>query len=207
MWTEKAFDIQQRYLNRNSKGLTKVDMQKSGEITTTLSNELNRIRALIGDRLHSTKGPVSKFLSRLPSGKVQRSHQDMFYQEMRAISLLCTEEMVGFCKKVFAQSIKALTPRCPPCAFCVVALGSLARGEMTPYSDLEYIILIKKRDRKIEEYFEDFAMTSYFIIGNLRETTLRTMAISELQDWFDDRQTNRFKIDGPAEWAGNIPTG
>ena len=95
----------------------------------------------------------------------------------------------------------------PPCSFTVAAIGSVARGEATPYSDLEYIFILEKKTQETVEYFEKLAMTSYFMIRNLRETKLSYMAIDELSGWFDDKSINGLKIDGLAAGAGNIPTG
>ena len=57
------------------------------------------------------------------------------------------------------------------------------------------------------EYFERLAMSTYFLIGNLGETTLDYMDIVELRGWFKDCAKSGFKIDGLEEKAGNIPTG
>ena len=202
MWASKAFGVQKAYWNNSAN----VDEERSGHLTSVLSQELQQIRNYVDGRLNCVHGPVNKYLTALKSGKVDRSQQEVFYQEIKSISLFSTGQMVDFCAMIFGYSVQILADL-PPCAFCVVALGSLARGEMTPYSDLEYIILVERKTEKIAKFFEIFAMTSYFLIGNLRETTLNTMDIAELQNWFDDRQKNGFKIDGPAEWAGNIPTG
>ena len=97
----------------------------------------------------------------------------------------------------------------PPCSFTVVSIGSLARGEATPYSDLEYLFLLHAEYKSVPilDYFETLAVTTYFLIGNLGETKLSYMAIKELQGWFDDQSQNGMKIDGLGKGAGNIPTG
>ena len=114
--------------------------------------------------------------------------------------------MIAYVNKIMTKAVSILTAN-PPCPFVVVAIGSLARGEATPYSDLEYMFLIKQSTPRIEAYFERLAITTYFVIGNLRETKLSYMAIEELEGWFDDCAKNGFKIDGLQKNAGNIPTG
>jgi tetratricopeptide (TPR) repeat protein len=104
------------------------------------------------------------------------------------------------------QSVQLLEKE-SPCDFCVLAIGSLAKGEATPYSDLEYLILIEERTPESEEYFEKLAVTSYFLINSLGETTLKYMDFTELSGWFHDCAQSGFKIDGLQEEAGNIPTG
>lgn len=86
-------------------------------------------------------------------------------------------------------------------------MGSLAKGETTPFSDLEYMFLIEKKTGDTIEYFERLAVTSYFLIGSLKETKLKYMNIKELKSWFCDESKNGYKIDGLTEGAGNIPTG
>ena len=114
--------------------------------------------------------------------------------------------MITYVNQIIRKSVSVLSA-IPPCPFVVVAIGSLARGEATPYSDLEYMFLIKRTTPAMEAYFERLAITTYFLIGNLRETKLSGMAIEELEGWFDDCGKNGFKIDGLHKKAGNIPTG
>ena len=129
-----------------------------------------------------------------------------FSSSMQTVSQECTTDMLNFAKEIITQSVNILSDP-PPCDFSVLAIGSMARGEATPYSDLEYLILIDERSESIVQYFERLAMTTYFLIGNLGETTLDYMDIVELRGWFKDCAKSGFKIDGLEEKAGNIPTG
>ena len=113
--------------------------------------------------------------------------------------------MVNFAGDVMKQAAEICGP--PPCQFAAVTIGSMAKGETTPYSDLEFLFLIENEDSV--SYFERLAVTAYFIIGNLRETKLKYMDINELNGddkWFDDASVSGFKIDGLQRNAGNIPT-
>ena len=85
-------------------------------------------------------------------------------------------------------------------------MGSLARGETTPHSDLESLFLVEEKTINSVEYFRLLAMTIFFLVGNLQETKLKYMNIEELKG-FDDKGKNGFKIDGLQPKAGNIPTG
>ena len=114
--------------------------------------------------------------------------------------------MGEFAGRIIRESVQLLNIT-PPCEFDAVAIGSMAREEATPYSDLEYLFLVEKDKPETIQYFEMLAITSYFLIGNLAETKLSYMAINKLQGWFYDTSKNGFKIDGLSEGAGNIPTG
>ena len=96
----------------------------------------------------------------------------------------------------------------PPCKFAAVAMRSLAKGEATPYSDLEFMFLVERKSKATLKYFRLLAMTMYFIICNLKETNLKYMNVLELKELnFVDCVKSGFKIDGLQTKAGNIPTG
>ena len=165
-------------------------------IRQKVSTDLNQCLPLIDqlqceqDRLRSTDNlrTITSFMSAVQSvSSTTTSLMTMF-------TSLVVSKAVGVCGKA-------------PCLFSVVGMGSLAKGETTPYSDLEFMFLIEKKTTESLKYFEKLAVTMYFIIGNLKETKLKYMNIAELKGWFDDKSTNGFKIDGLSVNAGNIPTG
>lgn len=88
------------------------------------------------------------------------------FSEMERISIDCTNDMIGLADTIVSCSIELLDV-VPLCSFAVVAMGSLARGEATPYSDLEFLFVVEEKTTTSERYFEQLAMTIYFIIGNL----------------------------------------
>ena len=99
----------------------------------------------------------------------------------------------------------------PPAEYIVIGLGSLARGEATPFSDLEFAYIVETHPES--DYFLRLAMQTYFTINNLGETPLKELYISELCEngkrWFRDEELGMsgLKIDGVTPSAGNIPTG
>ena len=123
------------------------------------------------------------------------------------ISKQCNEKVVEFTRDIVKYAIKVCGT--PPCDFSLATMGSAAKGETTPYSDLEFFILIERSSVDIVRYFETLSMSMYFLISNLRETNLKYMNIEELRQdgWFEDTCINGFKIDGLLPNAGNIPTG
>ncbi|KAF6041418.1 hypothetical protein EB796_000265 [Bugula neritina] len=139
-----------------------------------------------------------------------------FVENVKCQSEHCTSEMIKFAKSICETSENLLGNA--PCRYAVIALGSIARSEATPYSDLEYAFLIEPNSDK--SYFLRLAVDTYFRISNLGETPLKYYYIEELYDnyrstsdeakeklWFVDKGPSGFKIDGLLPKAGNIPTG
>ena len=112
--------------------------------------------------------------------------------------------MIEFAKEIMGRAVRS-TGEVPPCDLAAVGIGSLGRGEATPYSDVEYLFLI--RDPSHRKYFEQLAVMSYFLIGTLKETKIGSIDISELSDWFIDGRRKGFQIDGITRSSGNVPTG
>ena len=89
----------------------------------------------------------------------------------------------------------------PPCNYSIIAFGSVARIEATPFSDLEFAILYS--DPGIEDKISYFRIMRHFIhlkVINLGETVLPALAITQLNDfqstdpnsnWFYDSGTPR----------------
>ena len=70
---------------------------------------------------------------------------------------------------------------------------------------MEYAIIVERK----AEYFSKLAMESYFKIGNIGETPMKTFSFDEngRSPFTTSENMNGFKIDGITERAGNIPTG
>ena len=117
--------------------------------------------------------------------------------------------MIQLVTDICANAERLVGP--PPAEYIVIGLGSLARGEATPFSDLEFAYIVDKKSDS--DYFARLAMQTYFTINNLGETPLKEFYISELCEngkrWFRDEELcmSGLKIDGITPSAGNIPTG
>ena len=107
----------------------------------------------------------------------------------------------------------------PPCKFAVVGMGSLAKKEITPYSDFEHVILLEnvennKCNKNCLEYFRWFTVLFHVIVLNLQETIIPSLNIeylndtaSEMGDWFFDTCTSGISFDGIMVHACKFPLG
>lgn len=99
---------------------------------------------------------------------------------MREEASRSNDMMSDMSSGVIHKAIDLMT-EVPPCSFAV-GIGSLGRGDDTPYSDIIQTVLR--------------APCCYFFFGSLRETKLSSLDIEELKGWFTD---GRIQIDGITE--------
>ena len=108
-----------------------------------------------------------------------------------------------------------------PCKYSVSGMGSLARKEITPFSDFEHIIVLEEGTQHytnyedILEYFRWFSVIFQIVVINFQETILRSVAVPLLNDgfiaggdWFFDAFTPcGIKFDGMQIHACKFPLG
>ena len=121
---------------------------------------------------------------------------------------LIMTELSQYCEEVMGKA---------PCEYAIVGMGSLAREEITPYSDFEHIILLldDKNYKSYLEYFKWLSVIFHIVILNVQETIVPSLNIvslnsnkSNLGDWFYDDVTPRgVSFDGMMPHACKFPLG
>ena len=129
-----------------------------------------------------------------------------FYIEIMA-------EIASYCEHVMGDA---------PFSFAIAGMGSLARKEITPYSDFEHVILLSDDAQNSDgihsqkrNYFRWFTVIFQMIIVNLQETLIPSAAIVSLNNessihgnWFYDCFTPRgISFDGMMFYACKFPLG
>ncbi|XP_076801998.1 uncharacterized protein LOC143446298 [Clavelina lepadiformis] len=132
----------------------------------------------------------------------------------------------------YTDIMKSISDRCieikgkPPCRYCVAGMGSLARKEITPYSDFEHVILLddellQNNDensyqyQSALEYFRWFSVLFHVIILRLGETIIPAVSVPSLNNsqikehsWFYDAHTpSGISFDGMVLHACKFPLG
>ena len=140
-------------------------------------------------------------------------------EEIESIYKEIHTDIKCFLNDIFRYCCQVAGPA--PCAFSIIGLGSMSRKEVTPYSDLEFAILLDHENKTpSSEQRQYFRFLTYLIqvqIIKLGETVLPSLGISSLNDFyskskkddwfFDDVIPKGFSFDGMMPWACKTPLG
>ena len=140
----------------------------------------------------------------------EEDHREMYVEQAEEIRVLF-KTIASEMKLLFSDIIKdcmAVIGK-PPCNYEIIVLGSLAREEMTPYSDLEWAILTSSEEERCKTFFRNLTNLVHLQVINLGETILPSMDIKALTGgWFYDEVTPRgVSFDGFLPQACKTPLG
>jgi len=185
-----------------------VDLTKEAE---NVKVSINKLRQKVEEYL---KTNVQKLPESTPKSQMKQLQKEKIPIIMKLNKTIAKKykqimsELSQFCENVLGK---------PPCEYAVAGMGSIAREEITPYSDFEHIILLCNQNdhESCLEYFRWFSVIFHIIILNVQETILPSLHISSLNDkesvlgdWYYDAITPRgLSLDGMMPHACKNPLG
>ena len=186
--------------------------------TADLLAQAKHIKSQINEMRRTTKNNLDTMNNFKHSDKV--STADLTNQQTLKINSI--KQIQHQVTARYKQIMKTISKYChdvmgpQPCKFAIVGMGSLARNEITPYSDFEHIILLENRESYEHhlKYFRWFSVIFHIIILNLQETIIPSLNVKHLNDktaesgdWFFDTQTKGVSFDGMMPHACKFPLG
>ena len=170
--------------------------------------------------VNEVRNNVSEFLKDLPKPKSKNAEelQELIFNKIAVIENINYEitkhykhimaDLSQFCENTLGK---------PPCEYAIAGMGSLAREEITPYSDFEHIILLSDHNfcKPHLKYFQWFSVVFHIVVLNMQETIIPSLNISSLNDeesqlgdWFYNTATPRgISFDGMMPHACKFPLG
>ena len=115
------------------------------------------------------RGYIENYRARLNTIREQANIQIGEGVSLDTVLKELTQSYRDLLQKLISSSIDLLSQD-PPCAFAVIALGSMARYEMCPYSSIEFAILVEKKSPEIHDYFVRLSRFLELRMINMGET-------------------------------------
>ncbi|CAK8692696.1 uncharacterized protein LOC143463520 [Clavelina lepadiformis] len=196
-------------------------MAKAKHIDEDLIKEADIIKAEVKCMREQTEKELNR-LQKIPSGLDESKKSEKMQEKINNIIRIqndITEKYTNIMKAIVNVCERVMGS--PPCRYVMTGLGSLARKEITPYSDFESAIVLEEGVQNqsnysdIQEYFRWFTVIFQVILVSLKETVIRFLALRSLNDpdgpngdWFYDNVTTcGICPDGFAPHANKTPLG
>ena len=195
-----------------------LQLAKAKNQNVDLVKKAEQVKALADDLRTTTEAFLNK---NMPHKSVSPSSND--FQKHMSQNISVSREVNKRIADKYKQIMADTSQFCenvmgkPPCEYAIAGMGSLARAEITPYSNFKHIILLYDTDNyKCHlEYFRWFSVIFHVIILNLRETIIPSLNVNSLNDkncrlgdWYYDAITPRgISFDGFIQYAYKFPLG
>ena len=119
-----------------------------------------------------------------PLHDTQAVSEERRAKEVRELFAEIREFMKDAVAQLFDECIQVLGRPPEDVSYAFIGFGSFARGEATPFSDLEFALLIEegKNDTSDKKHFVKLVEYFNYKVLNLQETILPSMCIPSLND-------------------------
>ena len=162
---------------------------------------------------------VNRILNKIPQVEAHESEDEMLHQEL--IKIVAIERLQNKITLDYTNIMAKLADDCRkimgkvPCKFAIIGMGSLARKEITPFSDFEHVIVFDTQfngqNEEILNYFRWYSVIFQIILIHLGETVIPSVlnyTNSKFGSWFfDDITKSGVSFDGTFPWASKYPLG
>ena len=179
----------------------------------------------ITEKIHLMRKKAESTLNSLE--KIPEKLQEDELQNHEKVKILLVENIQDNITEDYLDIMADLSEFCehvmgnPPCLYAVVGMGSLARKEVTPYSDFEHVIVLEEGCQNLVddyqqtlEYFRWYSVIFHVVVINLMETILPSLDIACLKDgsknhplFFDTFTKRGISFDGMMIHACKFPLG
>mgnify|MGYP000193241039 CR=1 FL=1 len=132
------------------------------------------------EKLDPEQFPPYKFLINLRhevKEKIEHldKSEETYIKKSKALFFEIAQKMKEFLAQLYQKAEEVVGKA--PCDYAIIGLGSLALTQMTPYSDLEFAILMedkkdKDRNQKHKDHFKKLSQLVHFYVINLGETII-----------------------------------
>ena len=180
---------------------------KSQQVKVSVTNLRNEVKVFLESKVPKISEITSKTnriaLNKAKTTAIQQLNKHIAHKYKQIMA-----ELSQYCENVMGK---------PPCKYVVVGMGSLAREEITAYSDFEHIILLfdDENYKSYLDYFKWFSVIFHIVVLNVQETIVPSLNIaslngkeSSLGNWFyDDVTPKGISFDGMMPHACKFPLG
>ena len=178
----------------------------------------------VEEKVKTMRNDVNQELNSLKlSETINKTKEEIENQKIKSIRYLQEKISSDYTKimadiLLYCQTVMGNTP----CTFALIGMGSLARKEITPYSDFEHIIVLEENCQQrtdyesVLEYFRWLSVIFQIILINLQQTIVPSVDIESFkankngkkENWFYDGITTRgICFDGMMPHACKFPLG
>ncbi len=169
------------------------------ESKITSTDEIDGYKKILFDLRGWCKEEITLIDERYDITKIEDEKEKQPIENKRAEHVRVIQEAIQkTIKTLLTDMIAAAIDQIgePPCKYTIIGFGSFAECRMTPYSDLEFGILVEEEPEEKLDYFRDLTELTHLKVIHLGETVLRPMKIDSLTDsYYDHSSKNGLKFD------------